>query len=189
MFFFVLYTDDECFYVGLGHGRRGGNSESEDYLPFKCCATKLDKTVKVPKLIAQKVHESQSDDDDVGFKFNTKAQEQQKQQQQRKAATAAALKAPQMKAATKAVHKEKKVATPVVSSSVSGSGKASYGGGDVESNKPKVREFNKKDTKEKIKEKDSNDKKGSKGKNNNNNNKDKEEKEKGFLGIGNIGWW
>lgn len=60
MFLFVC-TDDECFYVGLGHdggsARRGNNA----YKPFQCCPTKLEKPTKVPKMTAQRIGHGDSD--------------------------------------------------------------------------------------------------------------------------------
>ncbi|KPU77286.1 uncharacterized protein Dana_GF27623, partial [Drosophila ananassae] len=54
--------DDECFYVGLGHdghsAKRGNNYVPNDYKPFQCCPTKLEKSTKVPKMTAQRIGHS-----------------------------------------------------------------------------------------------------------------------------------
>lgn len=56
------HTDDECFYVGLGHdgysAKRGNNFVPNDYKPFQCCPTKLEKSTKVPKMTAQRIGHS-----------------------------------------------------------------------------------------------------------------------------------
>ncbi|XP_034650070.1 uncharacterized protein LOC117889742 isoform X14 [Drosophila subobscura] len=58
-------TDDECFYVGLGHdgqsAKRGNNFVPNDYKPFQCCPTKLEKSTKVPKMTAQRIGHSDGD--------------------------------------------------------------------------------------------------------------------------------
>lgn len=60
-----MHTDDECFYVGLGHdgsaARRGNNYAPNAYKPFQCCPTKLEKSTKVPKMSAQRIGHSDSD--------------------------------------------------------------------------------------------------------------------------------
>ncbi|XP_020815476.1 uncharacterized protein LOC110189667 isoform X6 [Drosophila serrata] len=57
--------DDECFYVGLGHdghsAKRGNNYVPNDYKPFQCCPTKLEKSTKVPKMTAQRIGHSEGD--------------------------------------------------------------------------------------------------------------------------------
>ncbi|XP_043866809.1 putative leucine-rich repeat-containing protein DDB_G0290503 isoform X9 [Drosophila mojavensis] len=54
--------DDECFYVGLGHdghsAKRGNSYVPNDYKPFQCCPTKLEKSTKVPKMTAQRIGHS-----------------------------------------------------------------------------------------------------------------------------------
>ncbi|XP_037956568.1 uncharacterized protein LOC119686146 isoform X12 [Teleopsis dalmanni] len=54
--------NDECFYVGLGHegrsAKRGNNYVPNDYKPFQCCPTKLEKSTKVPKMTAQRIGHS-----------------------------------------------------------------------------------------------------------------------------------
>lgn len=65
---FVCYTiDDECFYVGMAHqgqsARKGNNYVPNDYRPFQCCPTKLERQTRVPKMSAQKLsHQKESDD-------------------------------------------------------------------------------------------------------------------------------
>ncbi|EDW46652.1 GM20855 [Drosophila sechellia] len=57
--------NDECFYVGLGHdghsAKRGNNFVPNDYKPFQCCPTKLEKSTKVPKMTAQRIGHSEGD--------------------------------------------------------------------------------------------------------------------------------
>jgi len=64
-FCLFAYTDDECFYVGLGHdghsAKRGNNFVPNDYKPFQCCPTKLEKSTKVPKMTAQRIGHSEGD--------------------------------------------------------------------------------------------------------------------------------
>lgn len=54
-------TDDECFYVGLGHrgqsqtARKSNFLGSDEYRPFQCCPTKLERATKVPKMTAQRL--------------------------------------------------------------------------------------------------------------------------------------
>ena len=77
-----MYTDDECFFVGLGHSqssqaqaaRKSKNFPSNDYRPFQCCPTKLEKATKVPKMTAQRLAHK-DDDEKTGFHFNTQKKE------------------------------------------------------------------------------------------------------------------
>ncbi|XP_043861688.1 uncharacterized protein LOC120443948 isoform X15 [Drosophila santomea] len=61
----VNQKNDECFYVGLGHdghsAKRGNNFVPNDYKPFQCCPTKLEKSTKVPKMTAQRIGHSEGD--------------------------------------------------------------------------------------------------------------------------------
>lgn len=73
---FCVYTDDECFYVGLGHqggasAKKGGYVPNE-YRPFQCCPTKLERSTKVPKMTAQKIGHAKTNtkDDGGNFKFS-----------------------------------------------------------------------------------------------------------------------
>lgn len=63
--FCLLHTDDECFYVGLGHqglgARKGQNFAPNNYQPFQCCPTKIQKTTKVPKMSARRIGYDKSD--------------------------------------------------------------------------------------------------------------------------------
>lgn len=63
--FCLLHTDDECFYVGLGHqglgARKGQNFAPNNYQPFQCCPTKVQKTTKVPKMSARRIGYDKSD--------------------------------------------------------------------------------------------------------------------------------
>lgn len=74
-----MYTDDECFFVGLGHkggqaaqaARKSNLFATNDYRPFQCCPTKLERTTKVPKMTAQRLaHKQDHDSDKSGFHFN-----------------------------------------------------------------------------------------------------------------------
>lgn len=73
------HTDDECFYVGLGHdgysAKRGNNFVPNDYKPFQCCPTKLEKSTKVPKMTAQRIGHSEGESNKRpgggNFKFNS----------------------------------------------------------------------------------------------------------------------
>ncbi|XP_065366815.1 uncharacterized protein hlk isoform X9 [Calliphora vicina] len=55
----INQKNDECFYVGLGHegrsAKRGNNFAPDNYKPFQCCPTKLEKSTKVPKMTAQRI--------------------------------------------------------------------------------------------------------------------------------------
>lgn len=61
MFLCSFNTDDECFYVGLGHrgqsqtARKSNFLGSDEYRPFQCCPTKLERATKVPKMTAQRL--------------------------------------------------------------------------------------------------------------------------------------
>lgn len=61
MFLCSFNTDDECFYVGLGHrgqsqtARKSNFMGSDEYRPFQCCPTKLERATKVPKMTAQRL--------------------------------------------------------------------------------------------------------------------------------------
>ncbi|XP_034119841.1 uncharacterized protein LOC117578436 isoform X15 [Drosophila guanche] len=61
----INQKNDECFYVGLGHdgqsAKRGNNFVPNDYKPFQCCPTKLEKSTKVPKMTAQRIGHSDGD--------------------------------------------------------------------------------------------------------------------------------
>ncbi|XP_017868178.1 PREDICTED: uncharacterized protein LOC108617049 isoform X12 [Drosophila arizonae] len=58
----INQKNDECFYVGLGHdghsAKRGNSYVPNDYKPFQCCPTKLEKSTKVPKMTAQRIGHS-----------------------------------------------------------------------------------------------------------------------------------
>lgn len=65
---FCMYiTDDECFYVGMAHpaqsARKGNNYVPNDYRPFQCCPTKLERQTRVPKMSAQKLSHLKDSDD------------------------------------------------------------------------------------------------------------------------------
>ncbi|XP_055921450.1 uncharacterized protein LOC129952700 isoform X9 [Eupeodes corollae] len=69
----VNQKNDECFYVGLGHGgqsaRQGNIYVPNEYKPFQCCPTKLEKSTKVPQMTAQRIgHETL--DKGGNFKFS-----------------------------------------------------------------------------------------------------------------------
>ncbi|XP_062132760.1 uncharacterized protein LOC133843289 isoform X17 [Drosophila sulfurigaster albostrigata] len=73
---YAFRKDDECFYVGLGHdghsAKRGNNFVPNDYKPFQCCPTKLEKSTKVPKMTAQRIgHDGDASNRQGGgnFKF------------------------------------------------------------------------------------------------------------------------
>lgn len=73
---FVCTTDDECFYVGLGHkgqsSRKGNNYVPNDYRPFQCCPKKVERSTRVPKMSAQKIgHKKDNDDDRTHFDFTS----------------------------------------------------------------------------------------------------------------------
>ncbi|XP_017106801.2 uncharacterized protein hlk isoform X12 [Drosophila bipectinata] len=61
----INQKNDECFYVGLGHdghsAKRGNNYVPNDYKPFQCCPTKLEKSTKVPKMTAQRIGHSEGE--------------------------------------------------------------------------------------------------------------------------------
>ncbi|XP_062132761.1 uncharacterized protein LOC133843289 isoform X18 [Drosophila sulfurigaster albostrigata] len=72
----INQKNDECFYVGLGHdghsAKRGNNFVPNDYKPFQCCPTKLEKSTKVPKMTAQRIgHDGDASNRQGGgnFKF------------------------------------------------------------------------------------------------------------------------
>ncbi|XP_017837605.1 uncharacterized protein LOC108596411 isoform X11 [Drosophila busckii] len=76
----INQKNDECFYVGLGHdghsAKRGNNFVPNDYKPFQCCPTKLEKSTKVPKMTAQRIGHSdgESNKRQAGnFKFGSSA--------------------------------------------------------------------------------------------------------------------
>lgn len=74
--FLYAHTDDECFYVGLGHQgaskRKGQNYVPNEYRPFQCCPTKLERTTKVPKMTAQKIGHKNDEKNEGTFKFAQK---------------------------------------------------------------------------------------------------------------------
>jgi len=59
--------NDECFYVGMAHSaqsaRKGNNYVPNDYRPFQCCPTKLERQTRVPKMSAQKLSHKKDNDD------------------------------------------------------------------------------------------------------------------------------
>lgn len=73
--FVCYYTDDECFYVGLGHtgrsARKGNNYVPNQYRPFQCCPTKLERSTKVPKMTAQRIGHQKTDSRGGNFQFST----------------------------------------------------------------------------------------------------------------------
>ncbi|XP_055320492.1 uncharacterized protein LOC129577457 isoform X27 [Sitodiplosis mosellana] len=73
----INQKNDECFYVGMAHqaqsARKGNNYVPNDYRPFQCCPTKLERQTRVPKMSAQKLsHQKDSDDKSrkSQFEFN-----------------------------------------------------------------------------------------------------------------------
>lgn len=73
---FVFTTDDECFFVGLGHrgqsSRKGNTFSPNEYRPFQCCPTKLERATKVPKMTAQKLsHKTDSSGKSGHFQFSS----------------------------------------------------------------------------------------------------------------------
>lgn len=68
MFLCSINTDDECFYVGLGHrgqsqtARKSNFLGSDEYRPFQCCPTKLERATKVPKMTAQRLAPKNTND-------------------------------------------------------------------------------------------------------------------------------
>lgn len=65
--FCCAHTDDQCFYVGLGQrgqpqtARKANFLGSDEYRPFQCCPTKLERATKVPKMTAQRLAHSKTD--------------------------------------------------------------------------------------------------------------------------------
>lgn len=88
--FCLLHTDDECFYVGLGHqglgARKGLNFASNNYQPFQCCPTKVQKSTKVPKMAARRIGYDKSDKQEPKpsstFKFAEETKKSKKEEQQ-----------------------------------------------------------------------------------------------------------
>lgn len=70
-----MHTDDECFFVGLGHrgetaqsARKSNFLGSDEYRPFQCCPTKLERATKVPKMTAQRLaHKNDHDKGKSGY--------------------------------------------------------------------------------------------------------------------------
>lgn len=72
---FCMYiTDDACFWVGVDHNsksaRKGNNYVPNDYRPFQCCPTKLERATRVPKMTAQKLSHKKDTDEKSRFEFN-----------------------------------------------------------------------------------------------------------------------
>lgn len=71
-----MYTDDECFFVGLGHrgqsetARKSNFLGSNEYRPFQCCPTKLERATKVPKMTAQRLAHKNDNEKSGYFQFN-----------------------------------------------------------------------------------------------------------------------
>lgn len=74
--FCCAHTDDQCFYVGLGQrgqsqsARKANFLGSDEYRPFQCCPTKLERATKVPKMTAQRLAQSKSNDRKPGKQGN-----------------------------------------------------------------------------------------------------------------------
>lgn len=70
---YIYITDDECFYVGMAHpaqsARKGNNYVPNDYRPFQCCPTKVERTTRVPKMSAQKLAHKKDTDEKSRFDF------------------------------------------------------------------------------------------------------------------------
>lgn len=73
MFLYVI-ADDECFYVGLGHqgqsARKGNNFVPDNYRPFQCCPSKVEKSTRVPKMSARKIGHNKDTNDKSHFEFS-----------------------------------------------------------------------------------------------------------------------
>ncbi|KAJ6641163.1 hypothetical protein Bhyg_06098, partial [Pseudolycoriella hygida] len=66
---------DECFFVGLGHrgqsSRKGNTFTPNEYRPFQCCPTKLERATKVPKMTAQKLAHKTDNEKSGHFQFSS----------------------------------------------------------------------------------------------------------------------
>jgi len=66
--------NDECFYVGLGHqgqsSRKGSNYVPNNYRPFQCCPTKVERATRVPKMSAQKLSYKKDNTEKSRFEFS-----------------------------------------------------------------------------------------------------------------------
>lgn len=76
MFLYVhISTDDECFYVGMAHpaqsARKGNNYVPNDYRPFQCCPTKLERQTRVPKMSAQRLSQKKDSNEKSRFEFSS----------------------------------------------------------------------------------------------------------------------
>lgn len=71
---FVCITDDACFWVGVDHNsksaRKGNNYVPNDYRPFQCCPTKLERATRVPKMTAQKLSHKKDTSEKSRFEFS-----------------------------------------------------------------------------------------------------------------------
>lgn len=98
MFLCSFNTDDECFYVGLGHrgqsqtARKSNFMGSDEYRPFQCCPTKLERATKVPKMTAQRLASKSAHDKthvkSGHFEFNAEPSRTARNEELSKAAAA-----------------------------------------------------------------------------------------------------
>ncbi|XP_055690238.1 uncharacterized protein LOC129793827 isoform X16 [Lutzomyia longipalpis] len=66
--------NDGCFYVGLGqsgNAKKGSGYVPHEYRPFQCCPTKLERSIKVPKMTAAKIGHESKKNSGGSFKFGT----------------------------------------------------------------------------------------------------------------------
>lgn len=60
--------------MGVDHNRKsarkGNNYVPNDYRPFQCCPTKLERATRVPKMTAQKLSHKKESDEKSRFEFN-----------------------------------------------------------------------------------------------------------------------
>uniref|UniRef100_A0A182SYQ4 Uncharacterized protein n=1 Tax=Anopheles maculatus TaxID=74869 RepID=A0A182SYQ4_9DIPT len=72
----LIFTYDECFYVGLGHAgrvtKRDKKSTAKEDDSFRCCPAKVEKNTRVTQMAAQKISRRDSDEAESQFAFRQK---------------------------------------------------------------------------------------------------------------------
>ena len=110
---FSVCTDDECFYVGLGHGGRVKKKDAkarDERNSFKCCPCKVERNTKVTQMSAQRISRRDDKNRQEQFRFAQSEEDTKPMSAEKKAESKKAKKAkkPEPEPVAKKPKEEKK---------------------------------------------------------------------------------